>query len=233
MINRIISIAVLLIAVALVSCKKDNNDSNTLGGDTNIDLTKVDSVSGVYAQLDGGSSVSVDIKVKSNNNGEVTYTGTLDLLSLPADLQSKALEIYNDHGDYYEASKYVTLTPDMKLNFEFTVRITSEGYMDYFTNDEPWVMVKYNDPEGTKYTVTNKNGETLTRTVTEKTGQDDWPYGFFYIKTSKVEQEVASDDPLLASISYRANDKFGLVYLEYNFLDGTTLEIDLFPWFLF
>ena len=80
--------------------------------------------------------------------------------------------------------------------------------------------------------VVNNQGETLTRTITEKTGQDDWPFGFFLIKTQKVEQQVASDDPLIHHIVYRVNHKFGLVYLEYAFKDGTNLAIEVIPWFL-
>lgn len=231
MIANLYKVFVLALLVAFVSCKKD--DPNTsLGGQTNIPLNAVDSVSGVYIELDGANALSTEIKIKSNDNGDVTYTGSVDLLSLSPDLQTKALDVLNEHGDYYNASQYVTLTPDMKLNFEFKVKITSQGYLDYFTDGQPWVMVKYDDPVGTTYSVVNKNGETLTRTVTEKTNQDDWPFGFFLIKTVKVEQQVASDDPLLDYIVYRANHKFGLVYLEFAFQDGTNLAIDVIPWFL-
>ena len=232
MINGFLKISAFLVVVALVSCKKDDPAATGLGGETNIPLTAVDSVSGVYAELDGANALSTEIKIKANNDGDVTYTGSVDLLTLSPELQAKALEVLNEHGDYYDASKYVTLTPDMKLNFEFKVKITSEGYQDYFTDGKPWIMVKYNDPVGTTYTVVNKNGETLTRTITEKTGQDDWPFVFFLIKTVKVEQQIASDDPMVDHIEYRVNHKFGLVYLEYVFKDGTNLAFELVPWFL-
>ena len=231
MFENFLKISALALLVAFISCKKE--DSNTsLGGQTNIPLNAVDSVSGVYVALDGANALSTEIKIKSNDNGDVTYTGSVDLLSLSPELQTKALEILNEHGDYYHASQYVTLTPDMKLNFEFKVKITSEGYLDYFEDGQPWVMVRYDDGVGTTYSIVNKNGETLTRTVTEKTNQDDWPFGFFLIKTVKVEQQVASDDPMLDHIVYRANHKFGLVYLEYVFQDGSNLKIDVIPWFL-
>jgi len=232
MINGFLKISAFLVVAALISCKKDDPTTTGLGGETNIPLTAVDSVSGVYAELDGANALSTEIKIKANNDGDVTYTGSVDLLTLSPELQAKALEVLNEHGDYYDASKYVTLTPDMKLNFEFKVKITSEGYQDYFTDGKPWIMVKYNDPVGTTYTVVNKNDETLTRTITEKTGQDDWPFVFFLIKTVKVEQQIASDDPMVDHIEYRVNHKFGLVYMEYVFKDGTNLAFELVPWFL-
>ncbi len=231
MINSFLKIASFAVLVALVSCKKD--EANTgLGGQTNIPLNAVDSVSGVYVALDGNNAASTEIKIKSNDNGDVTYVGTVDLTTITPEMQTKAMEILNQHGDYYHASDYVTLTPDLKLNFEFKVKITSEGYQDYFADGKPWIMVKYDDPVGTTYSVVNNKGETLTRTITEKTGQDDWPFGFFLIKTQKVEQQVASDDPLVHHIVYRVNHKFGLVYLEYEFKDGTNLAIEVIPWFL-
>lgn len=229
--NSFIKVAAMAVLLTFWACKKDEPDTG-LGGQTNIALTAVDSVSGVYVNVDGVNSLSTEIKIKSNDNGDVTYVGTVDLLTLSPDLQVKALQILNEHGDYYHASQYVTLTQDFKLNFEFKVKITSDGYQDYFTDGLPWVMVKYADEAGATYTVVNKNGEKLTRTITEKTGQDDWPFGFLLIKTSKVEQQVPSDDPLLDHIVYRANHKFGLVYLEYVFKDGTNLAINVIPWFL-
>lgn len=232
MMKNFMKIAALMVLVAFVSCKKEEEPKDGLGGDTNIALTAVDSVSGVYIDLDGNSALSTEIRVKSNANGDVVYAGTVDLQTLSADMQTKALQILNEHGDYYDADKYVTLTPDFKLNFEFKMRITSEGYADYFTDGKPWIMVKYDDPVGTTYKVVNDKGEELVRTITEKTGQDDWPFWFFLIKTVKVEQQVASDDPLVAHIEYRVNHKFGLVYLKYVFKDGEELEIDVLPWFL-
>lgn len=231
MFENFLKISLLLGLIAFISCKKDETKDG-LGGDTNIALTAVDSVSGVYVELDGNNALSTEIKIKSNDDGDVTYTGTVDLLTLSPDLQTKALEILNEHGDYYDASEYVNLTQDFKLNFEFKVKITSEGYQDYFADGKPWIMVKYDDPVGTTYKVVKDNGEELVRTITEKTGQDDWPFGFFLIKTVKVEQQVASDDPLVDYIEYRVNHKFGLVYLKYVFKDGTDLTIDVVPWFL-
>ena len=231
MFENFLKISVLIVFVAFFSCKKDDSKVE-LGGETNIALTAVDSVSGVYVELDGNNALSTEIRIKSNNDGDVTYTGSVDLLTLSPDLQNKALEILNEHADYYDADKYVELTQDFKLNFEFKVKITSEGYQDYFADGKPWIMAKYNDPIGTTYSVTNDNGETLVRTITEKTEQDDWPFGFFLIKTVKVEQQVASDDPLVDYIEYRVNHKFGLVYLKYEFKDGTNLAIEVVPWFL-
>jgi hypothetical protein len=101
----------------------------------------------------------------------------------------------------------------------------------YFIDGKPWT-VKYADPQGTNYNLTRDNGDVLTATVTEKTGQDDWPYGFMYIKTSKVEFNCPATDPVGKKVTYRVNHKFGLVYLKAESKDGRVIELDLFPWFL-
>lgn len=119
-----------------------------------------------------------------------------------------------------------------ELTFEFKLKVTSEGYLDYFMEGKPWVIGRYADGVGTKYSIKNSKGETLTREVTEKTGKDEWPLGFFLIKTSKIEQQAPADDPVIDKVIYRINHKFGLVYVEYQLKDGTSLKLNVWAWFI-
>jgi hypothetical protein len=231
MTNKLWGVIALAGLLTLVTCKKEDDDYS-LSGSTNLELTKVDSVSTVYVKVNGQNAISADIKIKSNIDGVVTYTGSADLKTASSELQAKALQVFGEHGDYYVDTNLVSITPDLIAHFEFKLKITSEGYLDYGMEGKPWVMVRYADPVGTTYSITNKNNEMLTRTITEKTGLDDWPYGFLLIKTTEVEQPAPSDDPLVDHLTYRVNHKFGLVYLEYVFKDGTDIRIDVFPWFL-
>jgi hypothetical protein len=231
MTNKLWGIIAVIGLLTLVTCKKEDDDYS-LSGNTNLDLTKVDSVSSVYVEMDGQSNFSTEIKIKSSIDGVVTYTGTTDLKTLPTAMQTKALQVFGEHKDYYVDTTLVSISPDLIAKFEFKLKITSEGYLDYSMEGKPWVMVRYDDPVGTTYTIVNKNNETLTRTITEKTGVDDWPFGFYLIKTTAVEQLAPSDDPLVEKLVYRVNHKFGLVYLEYDFKDGTEIKIDVIPWFL-
>ena len=68
--------------------------------------------------------------------------------------------------------------------------------------------------------------------VPEKTGEDDWPLGFYYIKTSKVEELNPPYIKEAERIVYRANHRFGLVYLEIQLKDGNNAAIEIVPWFL-
>jgi hypothetical protein len=87
-------------------------------------------------------------------------------------------------------------------------------------------LVKYDANVGDQYKLTTSNGKTITRTVTEKTNQDDFPYGFYNIKTIKVEQD--SRVPGIRGFVYRLNHRFGLVFVEIIMEDGSTAKLYLY-----
>lgn len=221
--NRIRVATVIAAVVLLVSgCKKNEtpNGPNDLGGETDIPLTKVGSVTSFYVKMNGVEMPSGEMTVTSNNNGVVNYRLVVDLHGRPdsAFLAGLAPAEYNDGNGH--------LTADLKL------KITSEGIQDYSQGDKPWTIVKYDDNVGDTYPYTTNQGRTLVRTVTEKTGLDDWPFGFFNIKTIKVEEVDPPNVKDASKIVFRANHKFGLVYAELQMRDGTVLNIELIPWFL-
>jgi hypothetical protein len=225
------TIAFVFLLLTIGSCKK-NNDPNVLGGDTNIPLTQKDSATSVYISINGQNMGGLEIKVVSNDNGMVTYGATFDPSTLPDSTITNFSTILPQLINYYNP-KDITYSIDGtgKLHVQFKLKITSEGMQSYFIDGKPWT-VKYADPQGTNYNLTRDNGDVLTATVTEKTGQDDWPYGFMYIKTSKVEFNCPATDPVGKKVTYRVNHKFGLVYLKAESKDGRVIELDLFPWFL-
>lgn len=204
------------------SCKKDkNNGPNDLGGDTNIPLTQVGNESSVYLTIGAaGTSINGTMTVTKNEDGIVTYKLLADLTGNSDSTLIAALvpaEYKDNQG---------------RISGEFKFKITSEGIQDYFHSNKPFTVVKYNDNVGDSYSVTTNNGNTLTRTVIEKTGIDEWPLGFLYIKTIAVEQDVPASDELLEKITYRANHRFGLVYIKANLKNGQTVEAKIMPWFL-
>ncbi|MBK7523855.1 MAG: hypothetical protein IPI53_06750 [Saprospiraceae bacterium] len=229
--TRILLFSFLLL-VWIFSCGKE--DANTeLGGDTNIPLTKVDSVSNVYLNYNGTYLGSTTMKVVSNNNGEVTYNAKMDLKTFPNDLKLKALEYLPKVQSYYNVPN-LKITPDQQIEFDFKLKITSEGYLDYFTDGKPWVMIKYENGVGAEYKITNNKGQELSRKITEKTGIDDYPFGFLLIKTTKVEHIAPADNPVFSKVTYRANHKFGLVDVEFVLKDKdeTKFGIDIRAFFL-
>lgn len=221
--KKIFSIALITVLfTSLNSCKKDSPEGpNDLGGDTNIELTQVGNVSSAYMKFGNMDLPSGEMTVTSNDNGIVTYHMFVDLTGSP-DSAMLAGVIPDEYKD-----------ADGNVSTEFTFKITSEGVQDVFKRDRPWTIVKYDDEVGTEYPFTTNNGTNLVRTITEKTGQDDWPMGFMYIKTTKVEQVLPPTDKTAEKITFRANHKFGLVYIELQLKNGGgTASIDIVPWFM-
>lgn len=88
-------------------------------------------------------------------------------------------------------------------------------------------MVKYDSNVGDTYTVNFANGNTLTRKVTAKSTEDDFQWGFYYIKTITVEQNAIA--PGISKYRFRANHRFGLVFVEAIMEDGTSTEMYVYP----
>ncbi len=220
--KKIFSIALTAVLLtSLNSCKKDDPEGpNDLGGETNIELTQVGNESSLYIEIGGINLPGGTMTVTANNGGIVTYHAFVDLTGSP----DSALIASLVPAEYK--------TPDGNIQGDFNFKITSEGVQDYFQQNQPWTIVKYADEVGAEYPFTNLNGETTVRRVTEKTGEDDWPMGFLYIKTSKVEQVLPTSDEVASKITYRANHKFGLVYIEVELKNGSTAKLDIYPWFM-
>lgn len=218
--------SIMLIAAGLTlfcSCKKNNPEGpNDLGGETNIELTQVGNVSSAYMSFGTMDLPSGDMTVTANDNGIVTYHMFVDLTGA-TDSALLAGVIPDEYKD-----------ADGNVSTDFTFKITSEGVQDMFKRDRPWTIVKYDDGVGASYPFTTDNGSEQVRTITEKTGVDEWPLGFMYIKTIKVEQPLPPTDKTAEKITFRANHKFGLVYIELQLKNGGgTASIDIIPWFMF
>lgn len=192
------TIWMLLIGLSVTSCKKD--DLGTLGGKTDLPLTEVGNKSSIYIDYDGERlKQDLTLTVVRNDNGDVTY---------------KVLVDFTGHPD---SAFLVPLIPanlkdaQNRANFEVKLRITSEGIQDYINNNsKPFTLVKYNSKVGDAYTY-GVDGKTLTRTVTENNGLDQWPFGFFYIKTVEVQQTTFN--PVMGALVNK-------------------MKIDIVPWFL-
>lgn len=224
-------VSFIAIVMTVSSCKKEK-DPNVLTGSTNIPLTQKDSATSLYFTYNGQNVDGTEIRVAENNNGMVTYAASFDLQTIPDSLENLLLTILPQLINYYNPKDVAwSLGSDGKINVQFKLKITSEGIQSYFVDGKPWT-IRYDDPQGSSRSVTRDNGEVMTATVTEKTGQDDWPFGFMYIKTSKVEINTPPGDPVLQKVTYRINHKFGVVYLKAEGKDGRVLEVDLMPWFL-
>ena len=229
---RPLLIGLLLSGIAGIgSCKKENTDPNVLGGETIIDLTAIGSETDVYLSS-GSTSLNTKVKVVGNDNGMVSYEAAIDIHSIPDSIIDLVVQVLPQLVSYYNPKDVIIGTDTQgRVTATFKLKVTSEGMQNYFVDGKPWTF-RYNDAAGTTYTVKRNSGEEVNATVTEKTGLDDWPMGFMYIKTSKVEVTPPSADPVFTKITFRANHKFGLVYLKGETKSGKIIEVDLVPWFL-
>jgi hypothetical protein len=224
--TRLLPLAV--IGGLFVACGGDSpTGSEPIGGDTDLAISAVGNtiptgsinLNGTYYNV--GSTMTVT----ANNNGLTTLHLTADLANAPA-LQAKvnamASSLAGPGGWVAGFLSGGTISTDIKL------RITSEGIQDYFNADKKLqTLVRYDAKVGDTYRTTLSDGSTITRTVTKVSTTDDFPYGLFMIKTIKVEQ-----DSHLAGVRkfiYHANHRFGLVWVEAQMEDGTTLSYYVFP----
>ena len=212
-----------LISLALFSFSSCNmiddlkEDDNELNGDTDIPLNKEGNTFATTTYINGNYVESeTSISITQNDDGVVRMAVVADLTKFPQ------LAGFNDMiPDIYKDSQG-------RLNTETKYKITSEGIQDYTNVDqEPYTMVKYDCKVGDTYKLEKSDGNTITRTVTAKSSEDDFPYGFMYIKTTTVEQD--SRIPGISKIVYRFNHKFGLVYAEVIAEDGSTASSYFYP----
>ncbi|MFN8236874.1 MAG: hypothetical protein U0T77_01775 [Chitinophagales bacterium] len=209
--------SLLLIAsfMLTISCKKSNDITGGLGGQTDITLTQLGNESMVYIE---GSPNPAIMTVIQNDDGTVIYkiafdlTGRSDSALLTSLIPPKFLDNQN------------------RINLNLHLKITSEGYQDA---DKPFIIVKYDSKVGDRYSYTTPEGQTLVRTVTQKSTEDDFLWNFMLIKTITVEQTTFNPDlaNLVTKYTYVANHRFGMVYFQADLKTGGKIKMNIVPQF--
>ena len=213
--KKLIYLAALLFFIT-TSCEDlgiGSGDDSTLKGSTDIPMNTV-----------GNEFSPIGFSVNGNYvdfNPQMVITKTengVNTIKITADLSTSST-----------LSKLNALVPAAlkdaqgKVNFEMKVKVTDEGWLDYSNVDEePCVLVKYDDNVGDKYNVTTSSGSKIEREITYKSTDDDYAYGFMEIKVIKVEQETSF--PGIQKYVMYFNHKFGIVGFELVAEDGTTLS---------
>lgn len=196
----------------MVSCnllENSKTSSTSIGGDTNLDMNKPGTTFYSYVKI-GSTNFNANstITVLNNDNGVISVQVKA---TLPANIAALVPANYKDASG--------------KLNTTLKYKNTSEGILDYTVKEGlPFVLANYSSSVGDKYVLTKGDGTTITRTVTDKSEIDNFPYGMLLIKTMTVEQD--SNIPGLRKIAYKVNHKFGLVQIQLFWEDGTITSID-------
>lgn len=220
--KKILYLLLPVIIFLLSSChlldKKDDdnsNDPNVVNGSSSIPMNQIGNSSPIRI-YSGNSSIDVGgtVTVKKVENGITTLTISADLTkdTKLAKLNSIIPSSMKDNTG--------------KINTDVRFKITDAGIQDFVLKDKPHTIAKFDCKVGDKYEFTRNDGVTITRTVTEKTDQNDFSYGLYYIKTIKTEESAS---PGIKKIVYRTNHKFGLVYVEMTFEDNSVLSTYLYP----
>ena len=218
-ITSLLFIALLSIFILACGTDPENEDNNQLGGSTDIALGEVGNTGYTVVEMNGNYTRLEGIEITENDNGVVNIHVDTDIsniagLSNISDVISSIYPAFQDD--------------DGKLVTDLKYKITSEGIQDYNNVDgKAHTLVKYDSNVGDTYTVELNNGNTLTRKVTAKSTEDDYQWGFFYIKTITVEQNAIA--PGISKYRFRANHKFGLVNVEAVMEDGSVVAMYVYP----
>ncbi len=194
------------LGVLNMSCSNssDNSNSNDLtGSQSAMGLAGV-TVSSSSSEIAGVSDFSA--VVTSLENGISSY-------SAQATVTNPLIKnmISNFPG--------VVINGDSASISDLQIQQTTDG-IKCITGPYAGVLVKYDASVGDTFT-TATSGK--VRKVVSKTGVDDYPYGFYLIKTIQVETTVneASRVSGISKITYIANHRFGMVGVKVDFEDGT------------
>lgn len=100
-----------------------------------------------------------------------------------------------------------------QISGELKMKFTKDGIVDYLNSEEkPFVIGRFDASVGDSYSVEKVNGSgSFTRTVTARSDEDDFPYGYYYIKTITVEEP--GRNPAISKVKYKLNHRFGLVHV--------------------
>lgn len=218
----------IFLSVGVNACKKDSDDGTSLGGDWNVELTRVGSEFGLTPKFGDSELPGALAYITRNESGLVTFK-----LSSEFDLSGRAdSAVLKSLIDFVLSTPYLSVDEQGLFDLEFKMKMTSEGFQWVTSNGDYQTVMKYNDPVGTTYKFVDKTytNKTIEAVVTERTGIDEWPLVFWLIKTSKVDINYPDDYPLIKKLEVRANHKFGIVYVEATFKNGEKGTLNVVPW---
>ncbi len=98
-------------------------------------------------------------------------------------------------------------------------RITDRGIQNVFEDGKTLTIVDYNAKVGDTYRL-NRDGHNIRRTVQKVSSDDDFMWGFMYIKVIEIE-ETGSGIPGVSKVVYYANHRFGIVGFDVYYEDGS------------
>jgi len=203
------------LVLVLTSCTKldfGNKASSSIGGTTNI---PINTVGNTFANsvVTGTASYQGTIAITNITDGVATVQFKAAIPSNIPILQGISPKFKDANGNFV---------------FEGKFKQTDEGILDYNNkNHDPFVLVKFDDNVGDKYTLEKSDGTKIVREVVRKSTTDDYYWNGMMIKT--IDVEVSMSIPGVKKITYFSNHHFGLVAVMVEMDDGSKPKLTLVP----
>jgi len=207
------SIFVSLLLVFISGCNKNNEADNDLGG-AESPMGNVGNE--FWTNADGVNNMKMEVKTLDNGISTIDISGTIT----DPDYKNILSWIHVDKfGNYDDQTG--------EFNVSVKMKFTSEGIADYLNVEGgDFVLGKFDAKVGDKYTYESSRGKSYTRTVTARSETDEFPYGFYNIKTITIDEPGRT--PAIECIEYYINHRFGLVGVCVNLQDGTCFFANFF-----
>jgi len=206
--KKVMLIFMMVNLVFLNSCFKE--DADELNGDQSPMGEVGVTVSSSSMEIAGASNI--EAVVTNLKDGISTYSAS-------ATITNPVLKNLVANFPGVEVNGDVVSITNMKI------QQTKEGIKSMSGNNMG-VLVKYDSKVGDTYPI---EGSSNVRTVVSKTGVDDYPYGFYLIKTIQVEQtNIGLKSSGITKYTYIANHKFGMVGVKVDFDDGTSVTFPIY-----
>ena len=243
--HQILTPSALSLLFLIAACSESVGPEQ-FGGETDLELTEIGNEFPVTIEtgsfIPGLDQLEDSIVITGRDNGIVTVHGhmafdSLFVVGLDSALGTSSLpdafklEILDMYLNRYNITIDTVDKQAMSAEVDVTLRVTSEGIQEFASSGgdmgRPFTIVRYDASVGDSWSFTTDDGREITRTVSYRSTEDDYPVAFWMIKVIKVEE--VSDDPVVEKVTYVTNHKFGIVGVEIIMKSGETMNIGVLP----
>jgi hypothetical protein len=201
--NTFVGVILLIIFNSCGILDGNDGDSNNqpIGGDP----TPMGAIGNTFEVPAFSGITGQDVEVVAREDGISTIRASATVTNQTYLEMAKSVPYLEVNGNVVSVSKQA--------------RITSEGIQQVYEDGKVHTVVAYDAKKGDKYKA-SKYGQAVVREVKEVSKEDDFLWGFMYIKTIKIE-ETGRGIPGVSKIVYYANHRFGIVGFDVHFEDGS------------
>lgn len=194
-------------ALFILGCELFQKEVSPSIGETQSVIGNVGNNFGIYG-----------LEFQKINSAEVTdLDGGISTVTINInEVDQEFLDIIKNETDIDVSGNSVSIKKQFKITSEGVQTVHKEGN---------FTLIRFDDKVGTSYSK-KINGKLAKREIVHKSVDDDYPWVFFDIKVSKVE-ETGMGFPGVSKVDYIFNHKFGLVGTVIYYDDGTKSDVSI------